>query len=76
VHDSKVGGTNHQATSHEIDELYPGVANQQEWSCVAHLQQVPGNGDLGEGADATIEADEQVGFGASPPRSLPSHPMR
>jgi hypothetical protein len=63
VHDSKVGGANHQATLHEIDELYPSVANQQEWSGVAHLQQVPRNGDLGEGADAAIKANEQVGLG-------------
>jgi hypothetical protein len=63
VHDLEIGGANYQATPNEIHELYPGVANQQEWSGVAHLQQVPRNGDLGEGPNAAIKANQQVGLG-------------
>jgi hypothetical protein len=60
VHNLKVGGANHQAASHEIHELYPGIANKQEWPRVAHLQQVPGDGDLGKGANAAIKANQQI----------------
>ena len=58
VHDLKISGSNDEASSNQVNELYPGIADEKEWSCIADLQQVPGDGDLGEGADAAIEADE------------------
>jgi hypothetical protein len=60
VHNLKVGGANHQAASHEIHELYPGIADKQERTRVTHLQQVPGDGDLGKGANAAVKANQQI----------------
>jgi hypothetical protein len=62
VHDFKIGGANYQAPPNEIHELYPSIANEQERPRVAHLQQIPGHGNFGEGPDAAVETDQQVGL--------------
>jgi hypothetical protein len=62
VHDLEVGGTHNQATANEVNQLHPGIAYKEEWPRVTHLQQIPGDGDLGESADAAIEANEEIGL--------------
>ena len=42
----------------------PLLANKEEWPRIApNLQQVPGDGNLGERAEAAIKRNEKINFG-------------
>jgi hypothetical protein len=62
VHDLEVSRSDDQPSPHEVDEFHPGVADKQQRSSIAHLQQVPGNSDLREGANSAIKANEKIGL--------------
>jgi hypothetical protein len=42
----------------------PLLANKEEWSRITpNLQQIPGDGNFGEGAETTIKGNQKINFG-------------